>query len=345
MKKTNIKKLLVAVAIATATNVSFAQTPYDSFAPSSQKKEMLKLPEVTFRAFSTDSTNEVNYIELDKEQFTLSYYDEKDSLLKTVLLEPTAMKWYSVDPLANHPNQVGRSPYSAFWNNPVYYTDPDGRCPECSDETYVPLADHSYDGVVGDISSNGWEIIRVDENQETGYRGVLYQGTYDGATQYIYATAGTQDGTDAAEDIWQLVGASYQYVEASYYAKITSMDYKGVSFTGHSLGGGLASAGALSVDNGKAVTFNAAGLSNATKNLLGIQNSKANITAYVVQGEAVDYYQSKVGIKAEGNITYLPASYVPQIPLTSVDDIYRTYQRVQNHMMNVVIQKFNEQQK
>lgn len=36
-----------------------------------------------------------------------------------------------VDPLADHPNQVDKSPYAYAWNNPVYYTDPDGRCPNC----------------------------------------------------------------------------------------------------------------------------------------------------------------------------------------------------------------------
>ena len=40
-------------------------------------------------------------------------------------------KWVCVDPLAEHPNQVGMSPYSAIWNNPIKYTDPDGRCPDC----------------------------------------------------------------------------------------------------------------------------------------------------------------------------------------------------------------------
>ena len=27
---------------------------------------------------------------------------------------------------------VDKSPYSAFWNNPIKYNDPDGRCPICS---------------------------------------------------------------------------------------------------------------------------------------------------------------------------------------------------------------------
>jgi len=40
-------------------------------------------------------------------------------------------RWNGVDPLADHPNQVDRSPYSSFWNNPIMYDDPDGQCPIC----------------------------------------------------------------------------------------------------------------------------------------------------------------------------------------------------------------------
>lgn len=125
MKKIAIKKLLVAVAIATATNISFAQTPYDSFAPSSEKKEMLKLPEVTYRAVNEDTTSFVKSIELDKETLVLTYFDINDSIIAVSQLQPTDFKWLSVDPKAKEfPNW---SPYAAFANNPIYYIDPDGQ--------------------------------------------------------------------------------------------------------------------------------------------------------------------------------------------------------------------------
>ena len=49
-----------------------------------------------------------------------------------------------------------------------------------------------------------------------------------------------------------------------------------------------------------------------------------------------------IGLKAEGRITTLPASYVPQMPLTKTDDIIRIGQRAYNHTMDIVTDKFNQ---
>ncbi len=40
-------------------------------------------------------------------------------------------RWLSVDPLSDHPNQVDKSTYNAFWNSPIVYNDLDGKCPWC----------------------------------------------------------------------------------------------------------------------------------------------------------------------------------------------------------------------
>jgi RHS repeat-associated protein len=45
--------------------------------------------------------------------------------------DPVIGRWTSPDPMADHPNQIDKSPYAAMWNNPIRYNDPDGRCPNC----------------------------------------------------------------------------------------------------------------------------------------------------------------------------------------------------------------------
>ena len=40
--------------------------------------------------------------------------------------DPAIGRWMNIDPLAEHPKQVGKSPYSAFNNNPIKYNDPTG---------------------------------------------------------------------------------------------------------------------------------------------------------------------------------------------------------------------------
>ena len=45
--------------------------------------------------------------------------------------DPAIGKFISVDAIADHPNQIDKSPYAYGWNNPINLTDPDGNCPFC----------------------------------------------------------------------------------------------------------------------------------------------------------------------------------------------------------------------
>ena len=40
-------------------------------------------------------------------------------------------RWSVVDALADHSDQIDKSPYAYAWNNPILLTDPDGNCPKC----------------------------------------------------------------------------------------------------------------------------------------------------------------------------------------------------------------------
>ena len=78
----------------------------------------------------------------------LQYYD-----YGARMYDPVLGRWSVVDPLGDHPKQLGMSLYSAFWNNPIRYNDPDGKCPECEENVNNPIDGLSY------MSSGGAEYI------------------------------------------------------------------------------------------------------------------------------------------------------------------------------------------
>jgi len=123
--KSKIKTFLVIVATATIANIAYSQTPYDDFAPSETKKEMLKLPETTFRAVTNDTSSNVRYIEFDKESYVLKYLDKNNKLITQSQLNPSDFKWISVDPHAS--SYPGLSPYNYVGNMPIRAVDPDGK--------------------------------------------------------------------------------------------------------------------------------------------------------------------------------------------------------------------------
>lgn len=109
-----------------------------------------------------------------------------------------------------------------------------------------------------------------------------------------------------------------------------------ITFVGHSLGGGLASANALRTGK-DAITFNAAGLSKSTRHKLNLSGGTARIDAYVVSGEALDYYQRGIGLSADGKIHYLPAFYLPFDPYG-----LNRLLRLKNHCINSVIDRMRK---
>ena len=143
---------------------------------------------------------------------------------------------------------------------------------EGRDADYARLAQAAYE--TGDPIPDGWRKVDAEELKKlgidpseldtaNGMQATIYQNA-DG--KYVLAFRGTepsrQAALDIANDIEGGVSTSPQVLEAiNLSTKLAkAVGRENVDFTGHSLGGELASAGALAT-GGKAVTFNAAGLS------------------------------------------------------------------------------------
>ena len=139
-----------------------------------------------------------------------------------------------------------------------------------------------------------------------GFDATIYQNDQG---QYVVAYRGTDDwglapSGDADDNALQGLGfETGQYKDAVALAEAAHRAFGdgNVAFTGHSLGGGLASAAALAVD-ASAVTFNAAGLSNETLRDLGLNPNAARseladsgqVRRYVVNGDPLTLAQQDV---------------------------------------------------
>jgi hypothetical protein len=184
------------------------------------------------------------------------------------------------------------SPYSFCFNNPVYFIDPDGQEPTPYEAAL--MAAHVY----GDSKTKlegGWKVSSAGKginyvNKDTGFKSALYERTVDGKTEYTYATAGTEASWyDVGADIKQPLGLSKQYDESMKNAgdlKNILPEGAELTFTGHSLGGGLAEANS-STTGDKAITFNAAGVSPLTTGTL----EKPNAIAFIMTTDPLNAIQ------------------------------------------------------
>lgn len=164
-----------------------------------------------------------------------------------------------------------------------------------------PAGDHLVDG-------NGNQIAidpKMLEDSTSGFRASIYQ---NGEGQYVVAYAGTDPSEmpDIVSDAQQAFGLQdTQYNMAINLAKKAEVAFGegNVVYTGHSLGGGLASTAALSV-GATAVTFNSAGPSNDTLRDLGfspnqirseLENS-GQVRHYIVDGDPLNLAQKDLPI-------------------------------------------------
>ena len=237
--------------------------------------------------------------ELDR-MHGLDLYDSQarwyDSLLgRTTTMDPLAEKYYSL------------SPYLWCAGNPVKFVDPDG-CEPTIDEA-AAIAAHVYGDRPNEILIGGWQVSQLIlnlnyNNPASGFKSNLYERVVDGVvTEYVYATAGTEDGRDWIANVTQLTGLSYQYLKSGENAKAISaaLSNMELNFVSHSLGGGEAALNSIltsseSLIGRKAFTFNAAGVSKATKFFVGgmsaLKKSENEIIAYITITDPLNIIQN-----------------------------------------------------
>lgn len=129
-----------------------------------------------------------------------------------------------VDPLADHPNQVDKSPYAAFWNNPIKYNDPDGRCPQC----LVGFAIGFGLDVAAQMLLEGKSLSEVNYTSAaiSGVSGAVSGGISSVAKFGKYSTMAVNAAIDGSESIAKQV-ASGQDISVTQVASDVGMGYVG----------------------------------------------------------------------------------------------------------------------
>ena len=172
--------------------------------------------------------------------------------------DPVTSIWQSVDPLADDPDQVDKSPYAFTWNNPINLIDPNGLKP--MDDYYI-----SADGTI--------EVTRTDDNfdrfylKNTGFDGsesnTALIGQFDkneyGLIQLEDFSYTNHDfGTDFSFDVKD-GNESRSYIRgdalASLFGAMATTDFNDVTIIGVSNADGSSPPPSVSHKNGKNLDF------------------------------------------------------------------------------------------
>lgn len=198
----------------------------------------------------------------------------------------------------------------ALMANDAYAADNPKTEAALAEAGWSPLATSTDGTHLVDAEGNRVDIDpSMLRNDDSGFSATIYQNAQG---QYVVAYRGSEIGSEKSQYMdWvnnaqQGVGAqSAQYSDATALARRAEQVFGdgNVVTTGHSLGGGLASAGALAIDSA-GVTFNSSGLSNNTLEDLGFNPNavrdgvadSGQIRRYAVDGDPLTAAQEDIPI-------------------------------------------------
>ncbi|MDE7115619.1 MAG: hypothetical protein K2O56_04245 [Muribaculaceae bacterium] len=191
------------------------------------------------------------------------------------------------------------SPYAYCAADPVNLIDPTGEIPTALEGAYI--ADHVYDGKLGDVLYGGWKMIKCYTSKESiSFRGGLYQKRHeDGTIEYAFATAGTyplytiRGIKSLGEDFLQPFGRSIDMKTSIRIADKLSKSYPNneLTFVGHSKAGAEAEANAYKTGR-NALLYNPAALGAEGQGLdqssyVGVNGQ--GIKVFVIRREFLTY--------------------------------------------------------
>ena len=227
------------------------------------------------------------------------------------------------------------SPYTHCAANPANLTDPTGLKPTPYEAAVLANAvymdwdkvdEYLKDHLVGEswrLSKRKTKVRFSDTDGLNDFQSMLFERTKrNGEIEYAYVFAGTASVKDFIEDIRQLSGISLQIGCAVKNATIlvNELHNKELTYVGHSLGGLLATASAMSTD-GFAMTFNTAVMTTLTKLFNGIDDKKGHIHNYIATTTPIlgisfilDYVtvlQRGFFLWAPGEIIKVPIGFTP----------------------------------
>lgn len=192
------------------------------------------------------------------------------------------------------------------------------------------------------------------ERPGSSFRARVYATEEGGQTRYVVAFRGSSSGEDWRNNFQQGFGfGSESYAKALLIGERLARSDAAVSITGHSLGGGLASA--AGVASGRdTITFNAAGLHEGTiGQARGIAStagrSDPSVNAYRVPGEILTFVQEGGDRGLAAVLLGIPGALLvdaPEaygvhrdLPLVEPDgkNWFESHSRIDRHMMDWVL--------